>query len=564
MKNILFLLSVCFIIPACSNKFKEVKNKESDYIIIPIVKSLEIRSGRFNIDENTQIYGDSTLYMEGNYLAELLSVTSGNEIRFTNNASGNIRLKLDSTFSSLEGYSVLVEYDKVEVTAKTTKGIFYGIQTIRQLLPLAVETKQTDTELTIPATFIEDEPRFKYRGMHLDVARHFFSVDFVKRYIDILALHKMNTFHWHLTEDQGWRIEIKKYPKLTEVGAWRNGTIVGNYPGTENDNKKHGGYYTQSEIKEIVAYAKEKHITVIPEIELPGHSCSAIAAYPSLSCFPTEPSLVPNDMMSNASKKAQENGSPKIVQESWGVYDDVYCAGKEETFEFLENVLSEVMELFPSEYIHIGGDECPKGNWKKCVNCQSRMAENELKDEHELQSYFINRIEKFVNSKGKNIIGWDEILEGGLAPNATVMSWRGTEGGIEASRANHQVIMTPNGNCYFDHYQTKDIENEPIAIGGFLPVEKVYGFEPIPEELEKDKQKYILGAQANLWSEYIPTEDYAEYMLLPRMTALSEVLWSDKEVKDWSEFKVRLNYFKQRFDALGYTYAKHVFKDDKK
>lgn len=539
---------------------KDYINSDQDYAIIPKPIDIQVKNGRFIIDQNTKVTADKDLKVEAQYLAEILSLSTGKEIQFTDN-KGNINLIIDSSLESDEAYILSVNYNKVKISGKTAKGVFYGIQSLRQLIQKKALCENEFVIASIPATLITDAPRYAYRGMHLDVARHFFSVDFIKRYIDILAMHKMNSFHWHLTEDQGWRIEIKKYPKLTEIGAWRSGTIVGNYPGSENDNLKYGGYYTQEEVKEVIAYAAKNHITVIPEIELPGHSSAAIAAYPFLSCFPKEKSIVPKGMISKGSKEAQKNGKPKIVQESWGVYDDVYCAGKEETFEVLENILSEVIELFPSKYIHIGGDECPKGNWKKCPLCQKRKKEHGLKDEHELQSYFIQRIEKFVNSKGKSIIGWDEILEGGLAPNATVMSWRGNKGGIEAANADHNVIMSPNSHCYFDHYQAKDRTNEPIAIGGFLPVEKVYSFDPTPDELEASKHKYILGGQANLWTEYIGSEEYAEYMLLPRLTALSESLWSQKKMKNWDDFKVRLSTFRKKYDELGLNYAKHVFEN---
>ncbi|RKE02423.1 beta-N-acetylhexosaminidase [Marinifilum flexuosum] len=563
MKNLLLTLACFFTLASCNNKMKDYVNSDQDYTIIPKPIDIQVKNGRFIIDQNTKVTADKDLEVEAQYLAEILSLSTGKEIQFTDkNTKGNINLIIDSSLESDEAYILSVDYNKVKISGKTAKGIFYGIQSLRQLIQKKARCESESEIASIPATLITDAPRYAYRGMHLDVARHFFSVDFIKRYIDILAMHKMNSFHWHLTEDQGWRIEIKKYPKLTEVGALRNGTIVGNYPGSENDNLKYGGYYTQEEVKEVIAYAAKNHITVIPEIELPGHSSAAIAAYPFLSCFPKENSIVPKGMISEGSKKAQRNGKPKIVQESWGVYDDVYCAGKEETFEVLENILSEVIELFPSKYIHIGGDECPKGNWKRCSLCQKRKKEHGLKDEHELQSYFIQRIEKFVNSKGKNIIGWDEILEGGLAPNATVMSWRGNKGGIEAANADHNVIMSPNSHCYFDHYQAKDRTNEPIAIGGFLPVEKVYSFDPTPDELEASKHKYILGGQANLWTEYIGTEEYAEYMLLPRLTALSESLWSQKKMKNWDDFKVRLSTFRKKYDELGLNYAKHVFKDE--
>ena len=561
MKNLLFTLACIFAFTSCDNKMKNFINTESDYAIIPKPIHLEIQDGRFLVNANTKISCDKDLMAEGKYLADVLSLTCGKEITYTENGKANIYLHIDPELEADEAYTISVKYNKIVISGKTSKGVFYGIQSLRQLIQTKSLTEMESTVFSIPATFIKDAPRYGYRGMHLDVARHFFSIDFIKRYIDILALHKMNSFHWHLTEDQGWRIEIKKYPKLTEVGGWRNGTIVGNYPGTENDNQKYGGYYTQEEVKEVIAYASKNHITVIPEIELPGHSSAAIAAYPFLSCFPNEPSIVPNKMISKGSKKEQKNGNPKIVQESWGVYDDVYCAGKEETFEVLENILSEVIELFPSEYIHIGGDECPKGNWERCTHCQKRKQEHGLKDEHELQSYFIERIEKFVNSKGRNIIGWDEILEGGLAPNATVMSWRGNKGGIEAANANHNVIMSPNSHCYFDHYQAEDRTNEPIAIGGFLPVKKVYSFDPTPTELDESKHKFILGGQANLWTEYIGSEEYAEYMLLPRLTALSEALWSPKELKNWDDFKLRLSHFKNKYDEFGLNYAKHVFEE---
>lgn len=507
--------------------------------------------------------GDEALRNEAEYLSQLLTIASGKKVSYAPGGTrlgSVIHLGIDESIEGEEGYTLKVTNKEIIISGKTSKGVFYGIQTLRQLLPANSE-KQSVAELTIPAVEIHDNPNYQYRGMHLDVARHFFPADFIKKYIDLLAMHKMNTFHWHLTEDQGWRIEIKKYPKLTEIGAYRNGTIVGHYPGTENDNKKYGGFYTQDEIKEIVQYAADRHITVIPEIELPGHSSAAIAAYPELSCFPEEPTEVPNDMMSEKSKELQENGINKVVQESWGVYNDVYCAGKEETFEFLQNVLDEVIPLFPSKYIHIGGDECPKANWERCPNCQKRINDEGLADEHELQSYFIQRIEKYLNAKGKRIIGWDEILEGGLAPNATVMSWRGEKGGIESAKQQHDVIMTPNHSCYFDHYQDKDKENEPLAIGGLTTVEDVYNYNPHPEELSAEESKYILGAQANVWTEYIGTTDYVEYMILPRMTALSEVVWVANDTKNWDDFKSRLSAFKDRYDALGLNYAKHVFED---
>lgn len=555
---------ICLLSFSCTNKYKEAKNTAEDYQVIPKPAVLAPSTGKFLVDSKTTIVGSEALKVEGELLANMLSSSSGNDVSFSSEGKGNITLKLDDAINNEEGYKLNVTYNSITISGKNAKGVFYGIQTLRQLLPASAESSSVN-ELTIPAVSIEDSPRYKYRGMHLDVARHFFPKDFIKKYIDLIAMHKMNTFHWHLTEDQGWRIEIKKYPKLTEVGAWRNGTIIDHHPGTGNDQKKYGGFYTQEDIKEIVAYATSKHVTVIPEIELPGHSSAAIAAYPSLSCFPEEPTIVTKDMGSDKGKEIQAAGTPKIVQETWGVFDDVYCAGKEETFTFLQDVLDEVIPLFPSEYIHIGGDECPKENWKRCPSCQARIKAEGLHDEHELQSYFITRIEKYLNTKGKQIIGWDEILEGGLAPNATVMSWRGTKGGIEAAKQKHDVVMTPGHSCYFDHYQVKTKEEkakEPLAIGGNTTVADVYAYEPMPEELSAEEQQYVLGAQGNVWTEYMKTTDYVEYMILPRMTALSEVVWSSKDNRNWEDFSNRLDDFKARYDALGLNYAKHTFKKD--
>lgn len=562
MRVSIFILS-CLLAVSCSNKYRVAENSTQDYYITPQPLSKEMSTGKFLINAKTKVAGDISLEKEGQFLADILSAAAGQSIAFSSEVNkANIILKLNDAIENEEGYELDVKYNEIVISGKTSKGVFYGIQTLRQLIPTtAKEDDVTLKKITIPAVTIKDNPRYQYRGMHLDVARHFFPVDFVKKYIDLIAMHKMNTFHWHLTEDQGWRIEIKKYPKLTEIGAWRNGTIIGHHPGTANDEKEYGGFYTQEEIKDVVKYATERHITVIPEIELPGHSGAAIAAYPFLSCFPEEPTKIFNDMGSKKGKEIQANGTPKIVVETWGVMDDVFCAGKEETFKFFEDVLAEVIPLFPSQYIHIGGDECPKGNWERCVQCQKRMESLNLKDEHELQSYFINRIEKYVNANGKKIIGWDEILEGGLAPNATVMSWRGIKGGIEAAKQHHDVIMTPEHTVYFDYYQNKDKKNEPLAIGGLTTVEDVYNFEPTPAELTREEQKYILGAQANVWSEYMETTDHVEYMILPRMTALSEVVWSSKESRNWQDFSKRLKYFSKRYDAMGLNYAKHTFKD---
>ena len=433
-------------------------------------------------------------------------------------------------------------------------GLFYAFQTLIQLLPTP-DKILPDKKIQIPFVSIKDSSHFTYRGMHFDVGRHFFPVSFIKKYIDYLALHKFNYFHWHLTEDQGWRIEIKKYPNLTKIGAWRNGTIIGRYPGTGSDNEAHGGFYTQAEVKEIVKYAADRFITVVPEIEMPGHCSAAIAAYPWLSCFPAEPTKIPASMISKKSIDEQAKGRIKLVQETWGVFDDVFCAGKDSTFNFLQDVLDEVLALFPSKYIHVGGDECPKANWKRCPLCQKRMKDEGLKDEHELQSYFIQRMEKYLNRKGRTLIGWDEILEGGLAPKAVVMSWRGEEGGIAAARQKHDVIMTPGGWCYFDHSQTQN--EDSVTIGGYTPIEKVYSYKPIPDSLTKDQAKYVLGAQANVWTEYMANERKVEYMIFPRMAALSEVLWSQE--KDWTDFEKRLMTQFKRYDLWKANYSKAYF-----
>ena len=454
--------------------------------------------------------------------------------------------------SGKPAYTIDVGTGGIKINSNFDEPAFHAVQTLFQLISVDPDGKKV-----MPYVHIFDHARFNYRGMHFDVSRHFFQVSFVKKYIDYLAYHKLNTFHWHLTDDQGWRIEIKKYPELTQTGGWRNGTIIGRYPGTGNDNTHYGGYYTQEEIKEVVQYAKERFIEVIPEIEMPGHASAAIAAFPWLSCFPEKPTVISANMISERSAEEQKKGRIKLVQETWGVFDDVFCAGNDSTFIFLQNVVDEVVELFPSKYFHIGGDECPKTHWKQCPKCQQRMKEHNLKDEHELQSWFVQKMEKYLNSKRKTLIGWDEILEGGLAPNAIVMSWRGEAGGIEAAKQKHKVIMTPGNPVYFDHSQSEN--EDSVTIGGYNPIEKVYAYEPIPAVLNEEEGKYILGAQANLWTEYIKNTKKVEYMLFPRMAALSEVLWSTKENKDWKDFERRLvNQFK-RYEKWGANYSKAYY-----
>ncbi|MBA3970856.1 MAG: beta-N-acetylhexosaminidase [Bacteroidetes bacterium] len=441
-----------------------------------------------------------------------------------------------------EDYDLYVNQNQILFSAEGQQGLYYAIQTLTQLMPL-----EKSTELKIPCVQIQDSPSYKWRGMHLDCSRHFFTKDEVKRYIDYLAMYKFNVFHWHLTDDQGWRIEIKKYPLLTTIGSKRKATIIGKQTwekdGTPSKNEKYdstayGGFYTQEEIKEVVAYAKSKYITIVPEIEMPGHALAALASYPQYSC----------------------TGGPFETYTKWGVSDDVLCAGNDETFIFLENILTEVMELFPGKYIHIGGDECVKVRWKACLKCQKRIADEKLKNEDELQSYFITRVEKFVNSKGRQVIGWDEILEGGLAPNAAVMSWRGIKGGIAAAKQKHNVVMSPGKPCYFDHYQSKDKAKEPLAIGGFNPLDSVYAYDPTLKVLAADDKKYIMGAQGNVWTEYILDFSSVEYMSMPRMAALSEVLWTKPDKKNYKNFVERLKVHSKLLDKMHVNYAKHFFK----
>ncbi|HPR33372.1 MAG TPA: beta-N-acetylhexosaminidase [Prolixibacteraceae bacterium] len=518
---------IILVLYACSSE-----QAESVTTVIPQPLSMETPPGFYRLNEKTRINFDDGLENEAALLSGYLARYTGFTIEYgtEKNQQNAIRLELNPAIESPEGYTLKVDGKQMVISGQSPAGVFYGIQTLMQLIPLTEGKTRR-----IPAVVIADEPRFPYRGMHLDVCRHFFEVDFIKKMLDAMAAHKLNRFHWHLTEDQGWRIEINKYPELTEVGAWRGSTLIGHASEKPEkfDSVHYGGYYTQEQIKEVVEYAESRHITVIPEIEMPGHAQAALATYPWLGCF---------------NQKVE-------VWNKWGVSENVYCAGKESTFEFLENVLSEVADLFPGEYIHIGGDECPKEHWKKCPHCQARMKKEGLADEHELQSYFVQRIEKFLNAKGKKIIGWDEILEGGLAPNATVMSWRGEEGGIAAARQQHDVIMTPYEFCYFDYYQG-DPATEPLAIGGMNTLEKVYGFEPVPAVLNDQESKYILGAQANLWTEYIPTPEHAEYMIFPRLCALSEVCWTVPGNKDFETFSLRLKRHQTNLSQQGLNYRK--------
>ena len=502
--------------------------------LIPKPSTITLSNESFIIDNSTCFISNDKNSFESNYLVGQIKWRTGIDVKVKSQKSKDqrsIQLKIiNESVSNSESYHLSIKKNGITISAKNSEAIFYGIQTLLQLINFG----QTNSK-KIPCLEISDRPRYSWRGMHLDVSRHFFPKEFIKKYIDCIAMYKMNVFHWHLTDDQGWRIEIKKYPKLTEIGAWRKGSMVGAYSDNKFDTLKYGGFYSQEDIREIVNYAKLRHVTIVPEIEMPGHSLAALASYPEFSC----------------------SGNPVDVGVSWGVENNVYCPS-EETFQFLENVLTEVMELFPSKYIHIGGDEVPKEEWKKSDLCKEVMKRENLKDEHELQSYFIRRIEKFVNSKGRQIIGWDEILEGGLAPNAAVMSWRGIDGGIAAAKQKHNVVMTPGGYCYFDHYQGNP-QNEPLAIGGYTTVEKTYSYEPTPDTLNVDEQKYILGAQGNVWTEYIQTSEHVEYMAIPRMTALSEVLWSRKADRDYNNFVKRLIQHFMLLDSLHINYAKSIY-----
>ncbi|MEG1616052.1 MAG: glycoside hydrolase family 20 protein [Bacteroidales bacterium] len=542
LRNFFLLSTAALMLSSCGEK----KTVKADYDVIPKPLAVNAVDGTpFLLSARTRIVypaGNETLQKTAEFLSQYIAEATGYTLRVVSSdkekAANNIVLSLNENVANAEGYKLQIAESGIELSGSKEAGIFYGIQTLRKSIPATAMGASVEMS---PVT-IEDAPRFSYRGMHLDVGRHFYSMDFIKEFIDMLALHNLNRFHWHLTEDQGWRLEIKKYPKLTEIGSKRSETVIGHNSG-EYDGKPYGGFYTQEQVKEIVAYAQDRFITVIPEIDLPGHMLAAITSYPEFGC----------------------TGGPYEVGREWGVFDDVICAGNEDAMVFLEDVLSEVVELFPSEYIHIGGDECPKVRWEKCPKCQSRIKAEKLdlnkahKPEENLQSYVISRMERFLNEKGRQIIGWDEILEGGLAPNATLMSWRGMAGGIEAAKQKHDVIMTPTNYVYFDYYQTTDVENEPIAIGGYLPVERVYAFEPVPQELTAEEAKYVIGAQANVWTEYIPTSEQVEYMMLPRIAALAEVQWTKPELKDFQDFQSRMPQLIAFYDRNGYNYAKHMY-----
>jgi hexosaminidase len=512
--------------------------------IIPQPLTMGMNDGAFKLTPTVQIHADAAAADTAAYLAERLRRATGYQLPISreNAADGNtvagIVLTTRNAETSLgaEGYSLLVSPGSVIIRAPAPAGLFYGVQSLLQLLPPEIYSAKvrTDVPWMIPAVRIEDQPRFQWRGLMLDVSRHFFSKDEVKDLLNAMALHKINTFHWHLVDDQGWRIEIKKYPKLTQVGAWRSAIGFDLDPKASTAygaDGRYGGFYTQDDIREVVAYAKKLHITIVPEIEMPGHSIAALAAYPELSC----------------------TGKAQSTDIGGGVQAGVYCGGKEAPFEFLQNVLAEVFEMFPGKYVHVGGDEVPKDNWKKCDACQARIKQEGLKNEHELQSYFIRRIEKFVNAHDKTLIGWSEIREGGLAKRAALMDWIG--GGREAANDGHDVVMTPIDRCYFDYYQAQGTSPaEPHAMGGCVPLEKVYAFEPVPDGMTPEAKKHFIGTQGNVWTEFISNIKHVQYMVFPRLTALAEVTWSPKEARNFDDFKRRLKINNRRLDLLGVNY----------
>lgn len=541
LKSIALAMTIGLLFAQCT----PAPTAQANYEVIPMPQSITLSNSdnQFVLHSGTLISytsGNEDMARNAQFLQTYLTDQLGYTLRIEPGiASEGIVLKLNEGQAS-EGYTITVDADRVLVEATSPAGIFYGIQTIRKAVPV-----EMGAVVGFPAGVITDAPRFAYRGAHLDVCRHFFSVDSVKTYIDMLVLHNMNKFHWHLTEDQGWRMEIKQFPKLTEIGSVRNGTMI-RKDWNSNDSIQYGGFYTQEECREIVKYAADRYITVIPEIDMPGHMVAAVTAYPELGC----------------------TGGPYEVRTIWGVSEELLCAGNEKVYDFVDKVLDEVMDVFPSKDIHIGGDECPKTEWEKCPKCQSKIKALGLKKddrftaEQKLQAYFTKHVDEYLTKHGRNAIGWDEILEGGVSENATVMSWRGESGGIEAARLKHRVIMTPNTYCYFDYYQSKDRDNEPFAIGGFLPIKHVYDYEPLPANLTPEEQSYIWGVQCNVWTEYIPTFSHVQYMMLPRGAALSEVQWSLPEAKDYEKFKnERLPRLIKIYELYGYNYSRRIYID---
>jgi len=543
MKNFPFILFIALLLAACAKQLPI-----ADYDIIPQPKEVGLNEEKpFELNPNTVVYFEAGLQREAQFLSKYVNDIIGfalNIQEYQSQPSGIVLRISSEEFTQAEAYEINITPKQVVIKGADAAGVFYGIQTLRKSLPVSpseIGCLKGGGVFLLSGT-IKDWPNFAYRGMHLDPCRHFMDLDSVKIYLDMMALHNMNQFHFHLSEDQGWRVEIKKYPELTEIGAYRNGTVIG-HNGNLYDTIRHGGFYTQDELRDLIQYAAERHINIIPEIDLPGHMQAALACYPQLGC----------------------TGGPYEVWRRWGVSDDVLCAGNEEAMQFAEDVLNEVMDVFPSPYIHIGGDECPKVRWEKCPKCQAKIKELGIKsDEHfskedYLQSYVMNRMAKVVEARGRRVIGWDEILEGSVSETAIIMSWRGIEGGIEAARKGHDVIMTPSSHLYFDYYQSEDIASEPMCIGGYLPVSRVYEFQPLPKELTPEQQQRIIGVQANIWTEYIASFRHVQYMAMPRMDALAELQWNNPQDRDFDAFVERCRKMAQLYDLYHYNYANHIF-----
>lgn len=515
---------------------------DASYDVIPLPQSIVMVKGKsFILNSNTTIFcssKDDLMQKNAYFLSCYIADLTGLKLKvsdFKPKKGNYIELLLNNkNIKGEEAYTININNKNIKISGLTSTGVFYGVQTLRKSLPIC---NAINNPIALPAAEIKDAPRFKYRGMMLDCSRHFFSIDFIKKFIDLIALHNMNTFHWHLNDDQGWRIEIKKYPKLVEIGSVRTGTVMGRNSDVD-DSIKYGGYYTQEQCREIVEYARQRHITVIPEIDMPGHMKAVLASYPNLGC----------------------TGGPYKVGHNWGVYYDVLCIGNEDTFKFVKGVLDEIIDIFPSKYIHIGGDETPTKRWNECSKCEKIMQKEGLAI-NKLQAYFTNRIEKYLNSKGRSIIGWDEILDGDINKSATIMSWRGIEPGEKGAKMGHDVIMSPTSYCYFDYAQTKEQYSEPLTQVHALDVEQVYSLDPAPKTMSEESKKHILGVQANLWTEYISNPNLATYMLLPRMAALSEVQWTSPAQKDFKQFKIRATRLSKLYDKYGYIYALHLWQE---
>ena len=551
-KRILTLFAAALLLSACQQQLHE-----ANYDVIPLPKEVQLKEEQpFMLNQKTKVYYEVGLQREAQFLMEYVDDLLGfglNLHEMQGNETDGIVLKLSpADFDQAEAYEISITPKQVIIKGADASGVFYGIQTLRKSLPVSqlstLNSQQTlnsnpsTLNSKLPTCKITDYPNFGYRGMHLDPCRHFITLDSIKIYIDMMALHNMNQFHLHLTEDQGWRMEIKKYPELTEIGAYRDGTVIG-HSGNLYDTIRHGGFYTQDELRDLVQYAAERHINIIPEVDLPGHMLAALACYPELGC----------------------TGGPYEVWKHWGVSEDVLCAGNEDAMRFLEDVLTEVMDVFPSEIIHIGGDECPKVRWQQCPKCQRKIRELGIKADEKssaedyLQSYVMDRMAAFIEARGRRVLGWDELLEGKVSESTMIMSWRGTEDGIVAAKQGHDVVMVPTSYLYFDYYQSDDIANEPLGIGGYVPVERVYSFNPVPEELTKEEQKHIIGVQANIWTEYIATFRHVQYMALPRMAALAELQWCKPEQREYQDFLNRCNHIRDLYEHYGYNYAKHIF-----